>query len=277
EGPSEGEILSKLALIFGGQGVEADPGAIDEMLLRGLLEGHVADEQSPVFGREIEDLLAVAKEHPAPDALLDVMIRMGPYGDAFGSRPGGLSIGRLERNPHGVDLGPLEPRLPELLSTPSARIEFAPPAILSDFERLEEVLSGEGVSGLLLVGRRDIRSNNSWMHNIGSLVSGKDRCCLHLHPRDAASHGVEDQQEILLVSRAGRIRVVAEVTEDVMPGVVSLPHGWGHDRPGTRLGVAQAHPGVNSNVLTDSERMDPLSGNAVLNGIPVSIESVRAG
>ncbi|NRA09607.1 MAG: molybdopterin-dependent oxidoreductase [Myxococcales bacterium] len=275
EGPSEGEILSKLTLIFGGQGAGADPGAIDEMLLRGLLEGHVADEESPVFGREIEELLAVAKEHPAPDAMLDVMIRMGPYGDAFGSRADGLSIGKIASHPHGIDLGPLEPRLPELLSTPSARIELAPPAILADFGRLDAALSEGDSSGLLLVGRRDIRSNNSWMHNIGSLVSGKDRCRLHLHPRDAASHGVADAEEILLVSRAGRIQVVVEVTEDIMPGVVSLPHGWGHDRPGTRLGVAQAHAGVNSNVLTDSERMDPLSGNAVLNGIPVSIESAR--
>ena len=205
--------------------------------------------------------------------MLDVMIRMGPYGDAFGSRADGLSIGKIASHPHGIDLGPLAPRLPELLSTPSARIELAPPAILSAFERLGEALSEGDSSSVLLVGRRDIRSNNSWMHNIGSLVSGKDRCRLHLHPRDAASHGVADAEEILLVSRAGRIQVVVEVTEDIMPGVVSLPHGWGHDRPGTRLGVAQAHAGVNSNVLTDSERMDPLSGNADLNGLPVSIES----
>jgi len=209
--------------------------------------------------------------------LLDLMIRMGPYGDGFGADPSGLSIDHLEAHPHGVDLGPLEPRLPDLLSTPSARIELAPPSILSDFDRLDEIADQGEPTSLLLIGRRDVRSNNSWMHNIGSLVSGKDRCRLHLHPQDAAQYGVKDKEEVLLRSRVGRIKVVVEVTEDIMPGVVSLPHGWGHDRPGTRLGIARSHAGANSNVLTDSEVMDPVSGNAVLNGIPVSVVSIAAG
>lgn len=274
EGPSEGEILSKLALLFSGGGSDANPKQIDEMLLRGILEGYIANDRSPLFGREIEPLLADLTSREGPDALLDLMIRMGPYGDKFGQKPAGLSLDHLESNPHGIDLGPLEPRLPELLSTPSAKIELAPPAVLSDFTRLDESVAEKKPPSLLLIGRRDIRSNNSWMHNIPSLVSGKDRCRLHLHPSDAAQQGVKNEDEILLRSRVGEVKVIVEVTEDVMPGVVSLPHGWGHNRPSTRLEVARSHAGVNSNLLTDSRVMDPLSGNAVLNGITVSLEPV---
>ena len=274
ESPSEAEILAKLALIFGGYGSAADPVAVDERLLRRILEGHVADKESPIFGRKIEELLTELNERPGPDALVDVMIRLGPYGDRFGASGAGLSLEKLEKHPHGIDLGPLEPRLPDLLATPSSRIELAPPEILSDFERLGAELDAGDPSGLLLIGRRDLRSNNSWMHNIESLVSGRERCRLHLHPLDAARYRVENEEEILLVSQTGQIQVVVELTEDMMPGVVSLPHGWGHDRRGTRLGVARAHAGVNTNVLTDSRMMDPTSGNSVLNGIPVSIGSI---
>ena len=275
QGPSEGEILSKLALIFSGRGSEANPTLIDDMLLRGMLEGYIANESSSLFGKDIDLLLTELKTREGPDALLDLMIRMGPYGDGFGESPNGLSLDHLEANPHGVDLGSLEPRLPELLSTPSAKIELAPPAVLSDFTRLDASVIHNEPPSLLLIGRRDIRSNNSWMHNIPRLVAGRDRCHLHLHPQDATQQGVQNGDEILLRSRAGEIKVTVKVTEDVMPGVVSLPHGWGHDRPHTRLGVAHSHAGVNSNLLTDSQMMDPVSGNAVLNGIAVSLEPIQ--
>ena len=128
--------------------------------------------------------------------------------------------------------------------------------------------------GLVLVGRRHLRSNNSWMHNVNVLVKGKERCTLQVHPDDAARLALDDGAEARVVSRVGAVVAQVEVTDSVMPGVVSLPHGWGHDRPGTRMNVAAAHAGVNSNVLTDELVVDPLSGNAVLNGIPVEVSAV---
>jgi len=275
KGPAESEILAKLALIFGGDGATADPSRVDEMLIQRVLEGYVSDASSPVYGRAVQDLRAETGGRGGPDDLLDVMLRMGPYGDAFGRRAGGLSLARLEAHPHGIDLGPLAPRLPELLATPSSRIELAPPTILSDLERLEGERVERVGSGLLLVGRRDIRSNNSWMHNLPSLVSGASRSVLHVHPEDAARVGVEDGEEVIVASRVGRVRVVAKLTDEVMPGVVSLPHGWGHDRSYMRMDVARSHAGVNANLLTDCRLIDPSSGNGVLNGISVSLLPAR--
>jgi anaerobic selenocysteine-containing dehydrogenase len=124
----------------------------------------------------------------------------------------------------------------------------------------------------VLIGRRHLRSNNSWMHNVPALVKGRDRCTLQLHPADAARLDLTDGDDAQVTSRVGTLTARVEVTDTVMPGVVSLPHGWGHDVPGTRQTVAAAHPGVNSNVLTDESVIDPLSGNSVLNGIPVEIK-----
>jgi anaerobic selenocysteine-containing dehydrogenase len=197
---------------------------------------------------------------------------MGPYGDFFGKAPEGLSIEKLKKNPHGIDLGALESRLPDLLSTPSGRIELAPPSIVEDFDRLDEMLEGPERKQLVLIGRRDIRSNNSWMHNLPGLISGKDRCLLHINPLDAGEHDLQEGDSISLSSRIGKVAVAVHLTRSIMPGVVSLPHGWGHSASGARLSVAERHAGANSNILTDSQSMDPVSGNAVLNGIPVSID-----
>lgn len=271
DAPSEAQILAKLSMILGGQGVHADPGEMDETLLRGALEGHITNQNSPLFGRTTEELLPEFEEHAGPDALLDLMIRTGPYGDLFGQNPDGLSIGKLQQNPHGVDLGPLTERMPEVLSTSSGRIDAAPLEIMSDFDRLDAMLAESDPDQLMLIGRRDIRSNNSWMHNLAGLRPGRDRCSLHINPLDAEKHGLREGDTTSLSSRAGKVTVTVHVTDELMPGVVSLPHGWGHGIEGTRLRVAQDHAGVNSNILTDRECMDPLSGNAVLNGIPVSI------
>jgi anaerobic selenocysteine-containing dehydrogenase len=173
--------------------------------------------------------------------------------------------------PHGIDLGPLEPRMPDVLRTPSGRIELAPPAIVADVARLEAVLH-EPVPALVLVGRRDLRSNNSWMHNVEVLVKGKPRCTLHINPDDAARVGVADGGDVRVCSRVGEIVARAEVTDRVAPGVVSLPHGWGHDLPDAELSVARAYAGVNTNLLTDGAVLDPLSGTVALNGIPVTVE-----
>ncbi len=204
--------------------------------------------------------------------MLDFLLRSGPYGDAFGRREGGLSLDLLERHPHGIDLGPLEPRIPEVLRTPSGKIELAPPAIVADVARLEAGLARSG-EALVLVGRRTLRSNNSWMHNLDVLVKGRPTCTLHVHPDDARRYGLADGGAARVRSRVGALEIPVEVTDSIMPGVVSIPHGWGHDDPASALTIAAAHAGANSNLLAD-DVVDPLSGNAVLNGIPVSVEPV---
>jgi anaerobic selenocysteine-containing dehydrogenase len=194
--------------------------------------------------------------------VLDVFLRGGPYD---------LTLADLERSPHGVDLGPLRPRLPEVLRTPSGKVELAPEPIVADLDRLRASLDREVDGGMVLIGRRQLRSNNSWMHNLEALVKGKDRCTLHIHPADAERLGLEDGGRALLRSAAGAIEAPVEVTDAIMPGVVSIPHGWGHDAPGVRMQVASEHAGVNSNLLADETRVDAVSGNAVLNGIPVDV------
>jgi len=171
-----------------------------------------------------------------------------------------------------VDKGPLEPRLPDVLRTPSGRIELAPPDLLADVERL--LASHERLSkhdALVLIGRRHLRSNNSWMHNVEVLVKGKPRCTMHVHPADAARLGLVDGGSAKVTSRVHQVEVPVEVTDAIMPGVVSIPHGWGHDAEGARMGVAERHAGVNANLLTDDRLFDAISGNAAVNGVPVTV------
>jgi anaerobic selenocysteine-containing dehydrogenase len=270
--PDEWEILAQLALIAGGLGADADPELVTDLAARTLLQSAVADDHSPIAGRDVDELMAELASRRGPEKLLDIMIRVGPYGDGFGVRPDGLTLAVLEANPHGIDLGPLVPRLPECLRTPSGKVELAPEPILGDLPRLAAGLDVHPNGELLLVGRRDLRSNNSWMHNVNVLVKGKPRCTLHIHPDDADRIGLAHGEPAEVRSRVGSLVVDAEVTDAVRPGVVSLPHGWGHDLPGVRLSVAGEHAGVNKNLLTDDERIDPLSGTAVLNAVPVEVK-----
>jgi anaerobic selenocysteine-containing dehydrogenase len=180
----------------------------------------------------------------------------------------------LEQKPHGIDLGPLSPRIPEALRTPSGKVELAPESIVGDVDRLRAALARERNGELVLIGRRQLRSNNSWMHNLPALVRGKDSCTLHIHPDDAERLGLGDGELALVRSAAGSVEAPVEVTDGIMPGVVSIPHGWGHDANGVRMSVATAHAGVNSNLLADESQVEPLSGNAVLNGIPVEVGPV---
>jgi len=234
-----------------------------------------------------------------PGGQLDLMLRTGAYGMPYRGwlrwaaalpglgairrqlaaperRPRGLSLRRLEAAPHGIDLGPLEPNLLRRLATPDGKVQLAPQSHLKDLERAARVL-GQAAPSLVLVGRRHVRSNNSWMHNSQRLVKGKPRCTLVIHPDDAARRGVADGATVRLRSRVGAVEVTAEVSDAVMPGVVSLPHGWGHDRPGIRLGVASRHAGVSINDVIDDQRIDTLTGTAVLNGTPVEVEPTAAG
>jgi anaerobic selenocysteine-containing dehydrogenase len=208
-----------------------------------------------------------------PERMLDVMLRTGPYGDAFGARPDGLSLAKLVENPHGVDLGALEAgRIPDLLRTPSGRIEVMPDAVVGDLDRLAASLERSWDDSMVLVGRRHVRSNNSWMHNIRVLTKGKNRCTMQIHPDDAARLGLRDGAPARVASRVGEVVVTAEVTDGIRPGVVSIPHGFGQDLPGVRLRVASEYRGVNTNLLTDEYFVDPLSGNIALNGVPVSVQ-----
>jgi anaerobic selenocysteine-containing dehydrogenase len=269
--PPEWETFLRLAGIVTGQGPHADVEALDSMVIQTLVQRELADPASRLAGRDQAELLEALEPRRGPERILDLMIRVGPYGDAFGSDPNGLTLDVLERHPHGIDLGPLAPRLPDVLRTPSGKVELAPEAIVADLDRLRGVLARERNGGMVLIGRRQLRSNNSWMHNLPALVKGKDRCTLHIHPDDAARLGLADGGRALVRSSAGQVEAPVELTDGIMPGVVSIPHGWGHDGDGMRMGVAAAHAGVNSNVLADETLVDPVSGNAVLNGIPVEV------
>ncbi|HEY3261310.1 MAG TPA: molybdopterin oxidoreductase family protein [Pseudonocardiaceae bacterium] len=267
----EWQILLRLTAIVAGQGAASDTAALDELAARTLLGMDQSVAGSPLAGRDADELLAALAPRTGPERLLDLLLRAGPYGDHFGARPDGLTLSVLERTPHGVDLGPLRPRIPEVLRTPSGRIELAPQAIITDVPRLQAALNRGANGGMVLIGRRQLRSNNSWMHNLQPLVKGRDRCTMLVHPRDAERLGLADGGQAVVSSTAGSVRVPVEVTDDIMTGVVSIPHGWGHSAKGARMAVAAEHPGVNTNVLADGNQLDPLSGNAVLNGIPVQV------
>ncbi len=270
----EWEVLLRLLGVLLGQGPKADVEALDALVIRLQVQGAVRAPGSPIEGRDADEILAALDKRRGPDRIVDLGLRSGPYGDHFGARPDGLTLDRLAASPHGVDLGALEPRIPEVLRTPSGKIELAPDLLLADLERLEESLA-RPAPGLLLVGRRHVRSNNSWMHNLPMLAKGPARCTLQLHPKDAAERGLAAGAVARISSRVGTALAPVEITDGIAPGVVSLPHGWGHDEPGTNLSVAAQRPGTNSNVLTDELALDPLSGTAVLNGIPVEVEAAR--
>ncbi|MFG2575500.1 molybdopterin oxidoreductase family protein [Streptomyces sp. NPDC048481] len=271
---AETEILARLTLAATGMH-GADPGAVDDLVVGQTLGKAVADPHSPVHGRDPHDLAAQLTGDTGPERRLDMMLRLGPYGDGFGARPDGLSLARLLAAPHGIDLGPLRPRLPQPLKTRSGRVELLPRPIADDLPRLREAVR-RPADGLVLVGRRHLRSNNSWMHNVPALTGGTNRCTLHIHPEDAERLGVRDGAPVRIKGAGGEVTAPAEVTDGVRRGVVSLPHGWGHDRPGTRLSHAATVPGVNVNQLLDGSLLDPLSGNAVLNGVPVDVATVPA-
>ncbi|MEO6629802.1 MAG: molybdopterin-dependent oxidoreductase [Aquihabitans sp.] len=275
--PDEWEILAKLALISQGFGAHADVATVDDLVVQSLVGSGVADAHGPIHGRDPAQILAALEPRRGPERLLDFLLRTGPYGDGFGARtdevvPGvpPLTLDVLLDRPHGVDLGPLEPRLPEVLRTPSGLIELDAEPLMADLDRLAGVLT-RPVPEAVLVGRRDLRSNNSWMHNIEVLVKGRPRCTLHVHPDDAERWGLDDGATAQVSGRVGRLEAPVEVTDSVRPGVVSLPHGWGHDAPGARMEVATRHSGVNANLVCDDLVVDPLSGNAVFNGIPVTV------
>ncbi|MFG1680986.1 molybdopterin-dependent oxidoreductase [Nonomuraea sp. NPDC049269] len=257
--PSEAQILARLTMIASGLEGDLDEFVIDQMLRKAVdLPG------SGVEGRDVAELRAALDGDSGAELRLDLMLKLGPYGEWAGK--GDLSLRKLLDNPHGLDLGPLEPRLAEVLRTASGVIELAPPQLIEDVERLRAGLEQEPPE-IVLIGRRHLRSNNSWLHNVGSLVGGSNTCTLQINPADVARLGLDG--EALIRSAKGELRVPLEPTDTIMPGVVSLPHGWGHG--GSAQTVAAEHAGVSANELTDESAIDVPSGNAVFNGVPVTI------
>jgi anaerobic selenocysteine-containing dehydrogenase len=233
-----------------------------------------ADEVNRFAGPYAAAIIAASSHLQGPERLIDFATRSGPYGDRYGQQPDGLNLEKLKAAPNGIDLGPLQSRVPEVLRTPSGKIELAHASLLADLARVAVALAqpvAEG--GMLLIGRRQVRSGNSWMHNLPILAKGPYRCTALIHPQDAARHGLQDGASAEIASDKGRIRVQLEFCDDIMPGVISLPHGWGHDLPGAQMALASERPGVNINALLDENRRDPLSGNAVLSGIAVTLHA----
>ena len=212
-----------------------------------------------------------------PNHLVRKLMDMGPYGAPNRSLSKGLCTSSLINYPHGVDLGSLQSALPDRLYTRNKRIKLAPASYIQDMSRLrkraeqfDEFLEPEQ---LLMIGRRDVRSNNSWMHNSQRLVKGKQRCTALLHPDDAEARGIVEGGDIIVTSRVGSLTIPVSLSQEMMPGVISVPHGWGHDVEGIQLAVASKRPGVNVNAITDDGLVDRLGGTSALNGVPVSVQA----
>jgi anaerobic selenocysteine-containing dehydrogenase len=276
----EWDTLLRLGAVVAGSGTDVAVDELDEQAARARLASAVRSRRSPVFGRDADELLALCGEERGPARLMDITLRLGRFGDGFGAQPDGLSLAKLRAQPHGIDFGPLIPRLDEALGTPSGCVELAPPVLVDDLKRFRAwadanasiAVTERESETLQLIGRRDLRSNNSWMHNLNVLVKGKERCTLQIHPDDAVERNIVDGACVCVSSTVGSIHVTASVTDIVRRGVVSLPHGWGHHRSGTRLGVAGANAGASFNDVVDTSLIDPQSGNAALNSTMVTVE-----
>lgn len=267
--PAEWQTILKLAAIVRGDGAAADVDALDE--------AEFAQDAQRLFGTHADAVIAATAAYRGPERLLDVALRSGPYGDQFDRKPEGLTLAKvMAANPAGgIDLGPLQPRIPEVLRTPSGKVELAPPTLLADMARAVADLA-RPAPDLVVIGRRDVRTNNSWMHNLPVLAKGPFRCTARVHPADAARLGLRDGALARLANGPRQITAQVQISDEMMPGVISLPHGWGHDLPGSRLRVAAERPGANLNALLDDQWRDPLSGNAVLGGVPVTVEPLDA-
>ncbi|WP_422017822.1 molybdopterin-dependent oxidoreductase [Roseateles sp.] len=259
--PQEWQTLLRLCALLEGRGLDVDVQQLDDEAIAADVRRFAGDATPAV--------LAALQPWRGPERLIDLQLRVGPYGDQFGRRPGGLTLAQVKAastvEGGGVDLGSLTPRIPEVLRTPSGKVELAPPSILADLAQV----TAEPAPAFTLIGRRDTRSGNSWMHNLPVLAKGPERCTLLVHPGDADRLGLADYAHVK--SAVGALVARVERSADMSPGVVSLPHGWGHDLDGVRMGVARERPGVNMNALLDDAARDPLSGNAVLSGVAVEI------
>ncbi|MCT7658360.1 molybdopterin-dependent oxidoreductase [Mycobacterium deserti] len=268
--PPEWEILLRLAgAMVGTPMPDVDVAAIDDLYVAGLVATACMAPNTPLTGRPPEEATA-ALTGSGPERLVDMGIRLGPWGDDLGRRDG-LTLDDVRKHPNGLRLAELEGgRLDEVVCTPSGTVELVHPRIVDDVPRLRARLQ-RPTDGLLLTSRRHLRSNNSWMHNVPALMRGKDRCTLLIHPGDAQRAGLTSGDVAEVSTEEGTLTVPAEVSDEMMPGVVSLPHGWGHGLDGTHLQVANASPGVNSNLLNPAHLLDVPSNTQVVNGVPCRV------
>jgi anaerobic selenocysteine-containing dehydrogenase len=262
DNPPEWQILLRLAAIVQGLGAQIDVNQFDTELFGADLQRNF-----PAQAGALQDALAHLS---GPERQIEFAIRTGPYGDRFGENPDGINLARIKGAPGGIDLGPMQPRIPELLRTPSGKIELAPSTLINDLQRAIAALN-QPAPDMVIVGRRQVRSGNSWMHNLPILAKGPYRCTALVNPFDVQRLGLQDGGMAHVKNGGRSIEVQVETSEEMMPGVVSLPHGWGHNLPGTRMAVAQERPGTNLNALLDDGLRDPLSGNAVLSGVAIEI------
>ena len=220
----------------------------------------------------------LSKQFFTPERILDLGLRFGPYGARLNPFSKGLTLRKVRKAVHGIDLGPLTSCLPGRLQTTDKRIDLAPEVFVKDIQRVKTKFLNEAAydsnGHLLLIGRRHLRSNNSWMHNSERLVKGnpaKPACTILMHPTDAANRDLLNGQKVVVRSKVGSIVLPVEVSEEIMRGVVSIPHGWGHDRDGNQQAVAQQHAGASINDLTDQQSVDALCGTAAFNGTAVTV------
>ncbi|MFN7695491.1 MAG: molybdopterin-dependent oxidoreductase [Burkholderiales bacterium] len=258
--PDDWEWLLRLAALVQGQDWRAPIAELDDAYLMEELQRAVPAE----FVKPCRQMLGDA---PGPSRMVDMALRLGPYGDLFGQREG-LSLEAVVGSPTGIDLGPLQPRIPEMLRTASGKVELAPPELLAEAEALEAALS-QGSTDILVIGRRHLRNNNSWMHNLPTLAKGPDRCTLLVHPEDAARLGLRHGALAKVTGPGGSVHAPVEVSDCMRSGVVSLPHGFGDQGKG--LSLQSQQPGANLNALLPVGERDPLSGNAVLSGVAVQL------
>jgi anaerobic selenocysteine-containing dehydrogenase len=269
--PEEWQTMLKLAAIAQGKGASVDADALDD--------AQFADDAQRMFGAQAEAIVQATASLKGPQRALEVSLRTGPYGDGFGAKPDGLTLARVMASSEagGIDLGALQPRIPEVLRTPSGMIELAHPSLLADMARAAADLA-RPAPDLVVIGRRDVRTNNSWMHNLPVLAKGPFRCTALVHPSDAARFGLTEGAMAQIASHSAQgprsVQAPVHISAEMMPGVVSLPHGWGHNLAGTRLHVAAERPGANLNALLDDQLRDPLSGNAVLGGVAITMTPV---
>ncbi len=265
--PGEWEVLIRLAAIISGQKAsEVDVKALDDGWFSMLVAATGLD---PV------EVMA-HYDSGGPERMLDLSLRTGPFGDRYGANPDGITLQTFKDNPDGLDFGAMVPRVRDMLKTPSGKLELAPAYIVGDIPRLLDRLD-RASDTLVMTSRRHLRSNNSWMHQMPTLVGGSNRCTLLMNPQDAAAASVSDGDLVTVTSESGTLDVEVEVSDEMMTGVVSLPHGWGHSVPGAQTGVGQEHVGVNTNLLAPGRLVDVPSGNAVVNGYPVTVRRLARG
>ncbi len=278
DGLSEEVILSRLALVIQGLPLDTDPVVVHNMMLDQMIDQEVGRRSSPIHGRDKGEILAALAPWDWAEQIIDFRLRVGQHGDGFGTNPEGLTLQKLiDEYPSGADFGPLTERFPDAIKTVSGTVELAPRPVIDDLARLGPASKQGDLAGhladdqMVLIGRRQLKTVNSWMHNLNILTKGKTNCTLQIHPDDAMRLGLSDGATAHVRSRVGKVTVPVEVTDQVMRGVVCLPHGWGYDEPGIEMHTAKAKPGVNSNALTDDATLDVLSGNCALNAIPVEV------